>query len=149
MALIVLRVVFLLVAGGISALINLTLRDEAGTPPWAPWAVFVVILGIAVAVIVFDIFFPSKRIDTISAIYFGLLVGVLLTYVLTIALTPLLEQQYPAYQTPLQLVIGMVLCYLCISLLLQTKDDFRFLIPYVEFVREVKGFKPWSWTPAS
>ena len=26
--------------------------------------------------------------------------------------------------------------------MLQTKDDFRFLIPYVEFVREVKGFKP-------
>ena len=33
-------------------------------------------------------------------------------------------------------------CYVCTSVLLQTKDDFRFLIPYVEFVREVKGFKP-------
>ena len=33
----------------------------------------------------------------------------------------------------------MVVCYLCISLLLQTKDDFRFIIPYVEFSKEVKG----------
>ncbi len=41
------------------------------------------------------------------------------------------------------LLLGMVLCYLCISLLLQTKDDFRFIIPYVEFVKEVKGLKPY------
>jgi uncharacterized protein YacL len=26
--------------------------------------------------------------------------------------------------------------------LIQTKDDFRFLIPYVEFVRDTKGFRP-------
>ena len=41
------------------------------------------------------------------------------------------------------LVLGMVLCYTCISLLLQTKDDFRFIIPYVEFVKEIKGLKPY------
>ena len=27
--------------------------------------------------------------------------------------------------------------------MLQTKDDFRFIIPYVEFVKEVKGLKPY------
>ena len=42
----------------------------------------------------------------------------------------------------IQLLIALILCYICTSVLLQTKDDFRFLIPYVEFVREVKGFKP-------
>jgi uncharacterized protein YacL len=36
----------------------------------------------------------------------------------------------------------MVLPYLCISFLLQTKDDFRFVIPYVEFSRELKGGRP-------
>jgi uncharacterized protein YacL len=35
------------------------------------------------------------------------------------------------------------MCYSCISVLLQTKDDFRFIIPYVEFAREVKGRKPY------
>ena len=40
-------------------------------------------------------------------------------------------------------VLGMILCYVCISLLLQTKDDFRFIIPYVEFAKEVKGLKPY------
>ena len=37
----------------------------------------------------------------------------------------------------------MALCYSCISLVLQTKDDFRFIIPYVEFSKEVKGLKPY------
>src|SRR6185503_18304160 len=41
------------------------------------------------------------------------------------------------------LMIGMAVCYLCISLLIQTKDDFRFIIPYVEFSKEVKGLKPY------
>jgi uncharacterized protein YacL len=35
-----------------------------------------------------------------------------------------------------------VLCYLCTSLLIQTRDDFRFLIPYVEFARDVRGLRP-------
>jgi uncharacterized protein YacL len=34
------------------------------------------------------------------------------------------------------------LCYLCISFLLQTSGDFRFIIPYVEFQKNVKGNKP-------
>jgi uncharacterized protein YacL len=41
------------------------------------------------------------------------------------------------------LVIGVSLCYACISMLMQTKDDFRFIIPYVEFAKEVKGLKPY------
>jgi uncharacterized protein YacL len=39
-------------------------------------------------------------------------------------------------------VLGSVLCYLCTSLLIQTRDDFRFLIPYVEFARDVRGLRP-------
>ena len=46
------------------------------------------------------------------------------------------------YEAAVQLITALTLCYTCVSVLLQTKDDFRFLIPYVEFVREVKGFKP-------
>ena len=36
----------------------------------------------------------------------------------------------------------MVCCYITISTLLQTKDEFRFIIPYVEFSKQVKGNKP-------
>ncbi len=36
----------------------------------------------------------------------------------------------------------MLCCYVAISTLVQTKDDFRFLIPYVEFSKQVKGGRP-------
>ena len=39
-------------------------------------------------------------------------------------------------------VMMIFMCYICISTLLQTKDDFRFIIPYVEFSKEVKGARP-------
>jgi uncharacterized protein YacL len=97
-------------------------------------------MALAFAVVIADIYAPRKRIDTISAVYFGVLIGVLLTYVLSIALAPLIAQSFNG--RAVQMVIALVLCYFCTSVLLQTKDDFRFLIPYVEFVREVKGFKP-------
>ena len=139
MALIILRCIFLLCAGGLSAIINKELPD-ASTSPAVPYLLFAGIMGFALAIVIADIYVPRKRIDTISAVYFGVLIGVLLTLVLSIALAQLLQQSFNP--TMVQLAIGLVLCYVCTSVLLQTKDDFRFLIPYVEFVREVKGFKP-------
>ena len=38
--------------------------------------------------------------------------------------------------------MGLVSCYLAISFTLQTKDDFRFIIPYVEFTKKTKGERP-------
>src|SRR5262249_51809636 len=35
-----------------------------------------------------------------------------------------------------------VCCYFAVSTLLQTKDEFRFIIPYVEFSKQVKGGRP-------
>jgi uncharacterized protein YacL len=41
-----------------------------------------------------------------------------------------------------KVVIGLISCYLAISLVLQTKGDFRFVIPYVEFAKETRGARP-------
>lgn len=138
MALIILRCIFLLCAGGVSAIINAQLPTESA--PSLPWLIFAGIMGLATVVVVGDIYVPRKQIDTISAVYFGVLIGMLLAYILGIAFAPLL--QATGNLSAIQLIIALVLCYICVSVLLQTKDDFRFLIPYVEFVREVKGFKP-------
>ena len=79
----------------------------------------------------------------ITAVYFGLLVGVFLTYIAILALTPILPTSpRDPIATWLPLILGMLLCYICTSLLIQTRDDFRFLIPFVEFARDVKGLRP-------
>ena len=41
-----------------------------------------------------------------------------------------------------KILLGVITCYFCISLVLQTKDDFRFIIPYVEFAKQVRGNRP-------
>ena len=139
MTLIILRCVFMLVAASLAFSIIRT-HLLASPRAWEPWAVFGAVMLGAAAVIGVDYLFPRKRIDAISAVYFGLIVGLFLTYVAGVALEPLLGDL--ELRDSIHLALGMILCYLCISVLVQTKDDFRFVIPYVEFSREIKGLRP-------
>ena len=97
----------------------------------------------AAGVLVGDMLVRRKRLDTITAFYFGMIIGLFLTYVLQIALSPLLPTEPEWLADWLRLAMATVVCYSCISVLLQTKNDFRFIIPYVEFAKEIKGLKPY------
>jgi uncharacterized protein YacL len=142
MALIILRCVFLAVA--IALGFQLARSDLlAGDQAWLPWAGFLGVLVIAGGVLVADSAVRRKKLDTITAVYFGMLIGLVLTFVFQLALTPLLEGLNKDLVRWINLFIATIVCYSCISLLLQTKDDFRFIIPYVEFAKEVKGLKPY------
>jgi uncharacterized protein YacL len=137
-ALLALRVLFITVAAGVGAI---WARSDSFLHPMMPYLVFCGALLAAFLVVAADMMIRKKRIEVISAVYFGLLVGVLLSYLLTIAMDPLLDNN-KALKTYVSLGSVTVFCYTCISLLLQTKDDFRFVIPYVEFSRDLKGMKP-------
>lgn len=143
MALLILRVCFICVAAGIATIL---IRLSWNGPSYTPYLVIFGSVLLSLGIIAVDIFTPRKQIEVISAIYFGLLVGILLSYILWIALSPLIPQDpnggVSPYAAPIQLFMAAVLCYLCTSLLLQTKDDFRFVIPYVEFARDLKGVRP-------
>jgi uncharacterized protein YacL len=140
MALALLRIVLVLVAAGLAvSLINSPLVPD--DVEWAAPAVFGGTMLLALAVIGIDVTFRRKDLATISAVYFGMIVGLFLAYVVGIALTPVSMSE--SMRHAVNLLLSVVLCYLCISLLLQTKDDFRFIIPYVEFQRELKGCRPW------
>ncbi len=41
-----------------------------------------------------------------------------------------------------KVLIGLCCIYVSTSLVLQTKDDFRFVIPYIEFNRQIRGPRP-------
>ena len=155
MALWILRGFFLLVAIGLglslTASQELLTKDLAGEPGSMRAIVFVIFILGAIAIIVVDIFIQHKRIDMISSVYFGLVVGLFLTYVVHLALTPLfglgIGPRSGVNPKMLEILIvsfcGISICYACISLLWQTRDDFRFVIPYVEFSKDVKGLKPY------
>lgn len=105
------------------------------------------ILALGALVLFTDLREKQKQITTISAIYFGLLLGLLLGYLFSIILDPLLRDRFEGKQQQQMVYLGRVLitvicCYVTISTLLQTKDEFRFIIPYVEFSKQVKGGRP-------
>jgi len=141
MALVILRCVFLMLAITLGFRLLQT-EVLTGENAWLPWLGFLGVLLVAVGVLVGDTLFKRKRLDTITAFYFGLLIGLVLTYVLQVALTPIMPTEPEWLVGWLQLAMATVVCYSCISVLLQTKNDFRFIIPYVEFAKEIKGLKP-------
>ena len=145
MALWILRGIFLLVTAGVGVSIIKSPGFANYSAATHAWILFLSLMGGAVGVVLVDAFLPRKKLNIITSIYFGILVGVFCTYSVSVVLEPLLlnEQLQPGpYKSVVQLVLGVFMCYICISLLLQTKDDFRFIIPYVEFSKEVKGLKP-------
>jgi uncharacterized protein YacL len=103
---------------------------------------FAVILVVGGLIVVTDMLVRNKQITTISAIYFGLLLGLLLGTLFYTALEPFLEGWDKLGLQGIRLMLTAICCYVSISTLLQTKDEFRFIIPYVEFSRQVKGGRP-------
>ena len=69
--------------------------------------------------------------------------GVILSDLIRNALAPTMDlyMNEPVRNATSGLMMVFI-CYLCVSTLLQTKDDFRFIIPYMEFSKEVKGARP-------
>jgi uncharacterized protein YacL len=107
---------------------------------------FTGIFLVGLAVVSVDMLVRNKQITTISAVYFGLLMGFLLGTLFWSALEPVVEKtlltSHAELVQPLRLFITLVCCYVSITTLLQTKDEFRFIIPYVEFSKQVKGGRP-------
>ncbi len=102
---------------------------------------FIVLLVVTQLGTVLDILIRRKRIDLISATYFGLLIGMVLAYLSIQAVTLVLPPE-SNYRGAVFVMLILMLPYLSVSLLLQTRDDFRFVIPFVEFARDLKSGRP-------
>lgn len=110
-----------------------------------------VIVGIAAAlaagVVVIDAVTTRKKIGTLLTIFLGLLVAMLGTY----ALGRVIDLLVDIYDIPtgsrgiiatVKVLLGIGLAYLCITTVLATQDDFRLVIPYVEFAKQIRGPRP-------
>ena len=129
----------------------LTLASQA-TPGDFGSSTFVGLLVAAAAlglvVVLADAVTPNKRLTSVVAVYLGICFGL----IGALAIGALIDQVSRAWELErgpaaiyLQLakaVIGIILCYLSVSVVLSTKDDFRLVIPYVEFSRQARGVLP-------
>ncbi len=141
MLLIILRILYAFVCAGVIASL-VSSNSATGVIAEYPAISFFLLMGATQLVTLGDILIRRKRIEVISAIYFGLLVGMLISTLLIQALDPVMDGAGTFVKGVVAGIITTVISYVCISLLLQTKNDFRFVIPYVEFAKEVKGGKP-------
>ena len=110
------------------------------------WAVLWSALGMAVFVLFLDILTPKKKLGALAGVFFGLLVGMLLSLALAPAVT-MISDSYglgliPESIKAIKWLMSICICYLTISIVMRTKDDVRFVIPFVEFAKQSKGARP-------
>ncbi len=142
MALIILRCIFTLAAAGLAVLI-INSSSFPRSPEWLAWVIVGGLISLAAGIIALDLLLRRKRLDVISSVYFGLIVGMFTASIARLVVKPFVPEIFWKMNAEwIEWSLGLVFCYVCISLLLQTKDDFRFVIPYVEFSREIKGTRP-------
>lgn len=115
---------------------------------------FIVSTAVGAIVLFLDAVTPKKRLTSMVGIYLGICVGLIGALAIGALLDVVAESwgiksslsaQPSRGETYLGLAkvsIAIVLCYLAVSIVLTTKDDFRLVIPYVEFAKQVRGVRP-------
>ncbi len=147
MSVLIVRILYFMVAVG--AALAYVLNPRFFRAPLViedhPFLVFSIMVAAAAVILLVDVLIPRKRVEVISGVYFGLLIGMLLSHLLSLGLQPVFSsfgEDGVGVLGAVTLVTSIMLPYLCTTFLLQTKDQFRFIIPYVEFSRELKGGRP-------
>jgi len=101
---------------------------------------------VGVGLLALDLLVPRKRLSVLGAVVVGGLLGGVLTLVIS-AIIDLFVKTWDiktdlALIDSTKLLFGIGLTYLGISVVLQTQDDFRLSIPYVEFAKQLRGARP-------
>jgi uncharacterized protein YacL len=115
---------------------------------WIPIVVAMVLFGVALTI---DLITPNKKISTISSVFLGLIGGMLATLAFGVVIDLLMQTSIEEQETlkrlqpfvsVVKIMLGLSLCYLGITTVIQTQDDFRLVIPYVEFSKQLRGQRP-------
>jgi uncharacterized protein YacL len=138
------------------------LSNEGQPVGTSTWLLLAGTTAIGTFIVCIDILAPRRKLAILSGTILGLVVGVCVAYALSFAvhllvdqfdrisvdqiMGPIEQKQFDLHHTALidliDTLVGIIACYLSISFILQTKDDFRFIIPYVEFSKQTKGARP-------
>jgi len=201
MVLFVIRFAYLLIVMAITVSFAFQKEVYSEGTSYVTWFILIPVSA-ALALVLGDIFWEKKRLQVLSGLFFGLLAGLVIAFVMAhiaeftgrVFVSP---QRYDAgsrkarpaprvsvnvyvttqpaargsggnqatqpvahvgapfrtedeetrsAESPLiamiKMLLGASVVFICVSFVLQTKDDFRFVIPYVEFAKQTKGARP-------
>ncbi|MGP1309868.1 MAG: PIN/TRAM domain-containing protein [Phycisphaerales bacterium] len=125
--------------------------DQSETSTWEDLLIrgwqYVLVFGLAIALgfLAIDVLTPGKKIATLSGVFLGLLAGVLAALAIALVidlLAEIYELEGNRIINTIKVLFGVAFCYLGVSIVLQTQDDFRLVIPYVEFAKQTRGVRP-------
>jgi uncharacterized protein YacL len=140
------RGIFIVIVAGIllvSASSEVFLLQK-NSPSW--WAVVFSGIGMMLFFFLLDVLTPKRKLGALAGVFFGLLVGMLISGALAPAVDMIAEsykiQLISEATATIKWMMGICICYLTISIVMRTKDDVRFVIPYVEFAKQTKGARP-------
>jgi uncharacterized protein YacL len=152
MILYILRGVFILLAAAVTALYLVPNQIGASVQFGQFVLILSIAMGLAGIVIAVDVFNKHKKLSSLSGVFIGLIAGLVVAYALgkMVDLIPLFIPTPKSIDAVtfrnllegVKVFIGLITCYVGMSLVIQTKDDFRFIIPYVEFAKQVRGNRP-------
>jgi uncharacterized protein YacL len=162
MAIWVFRAMFFLGSGSVA-------YQMAKMAEFNPFDSIITGLVAAVVMIFVELAFTKAPVSSISAIVFGLLIGIIFSIVFYHAILlvfgdeanlllgyhlvpnpdkpdgrPLQEPRVTPeeFKKILELTLTVLFCYLGVAVLYQTRDSFNFIIPYVEFRKQERGVRP-------
>ena len=148
MVLWILRGLFVLLMAAASLAVG-----RGATAPGQQYTYWLMVAAVVFAsvLVILDLSLTRKSLAALSGAFLGLVVGMVFAFGLGL-IVDLLADVFLADTTDdgtvstvlsaIKLMLGIVCCYLAISFVLQTKDDVRFVIPYVEFTRQTRGAHP-------
>ena len=103
--------------------------------------------ALGLIIITVDALTPNKRLAWVVGIFVGTMLGLVGAVAVgsvidLVADSWELKESSAVYLGLAKVAIGLVLVYLSVSVVLTTRDDFRVVIPYIEFARQVRGTRP-------
>lgn len=115
---------------------------------WVGLVIGGVIGGLA---ILLDALTPRKKLSSMTGILFGLIAGLLATVAISYVIDLLVQtHDIPVIASEavnrvilsIKAAFAMTLCYLGVATVYSTQDEFRLIIPYVEFAKQMRGTRP-------
>ena len=98
-------------------------------------------LGAGGCFVLLELAFTRRVASVLSTLMIGLLVGCLVSYFINVTLDLVIPNTEPVMRSYRNISITVVLSFLSILVILHMKDDFKFVIPFVELKREKGGSK--------
>lgn len=110
------------------------------------WMIMIGAAIIGAVAISIDLLTPRKKIATLVSIFVGLVLATAATLILWTVIDVVIQAwgiEARELMAMGKILLGIGLAYLAIVTVLQTQDDLRLVIPYVEFSRQIRGPQPW------